>query len=286
MTFNSDAAKKTDLKTLLDAFNVAYTVKRFKNFSIILFLFPYRPFKPFPEGHLFLDAYYIASNIGYGSVGQILQALKNGGFAARRYGGDLKKLAAKCRAAKICKNNLAYNERYGSYFYMDALLVKGEYEINPPPDFENRGLKVLPLPKCTACLSACKSGALNGGTYVRNKCIRDFMEKNRVYGLSAAERGLIENRLLGCEDCRRRCPKNKRIAAVAVPKEVLEATKIDNIISGIENGGLGVLKKLIGSNLAGKKYILALAALAINNCGTAEQKQKINRFSKQNTVHL
>jgi ferredoxin len=285
MIFDLNAAKKTDLKTLLDGLGADYTVRRLDaDFSVILFLFPYRPFKPFLDGHLFLDAYYIASNIGYRRVGEISEALKNEGFDVRRYAGDQKKLAAEHKAATICKNNLAYNGRYGSYFYMDALLVGGEYEINPPVKSPTARIRALPLPtnECKICETVCKSGAL-GGAYTRNKCIRDFMEKSRVRALSARERSLIGNRLLGCEDCRRCCPKNNHIEAVPVPDEILEATSIDNIISGIANHDLGPLKRLIGFNLAKRQYILPLAALAINNCGTAEQREKINRLLEDAT---
>jgi ferredoxin len=231
---------------ILDGFGADYTVVPCENGAIVLFLFPYRPFEPFPPGHLYLDNYFFVSHESYQKVNRLLETLRAAGFAATRYRAEpLKDLALRAGRAERCKNDLVWNRDYGSYFYIDAIMI-------PPPDPlpEGRG-RNSPLRSegvdaaggrgsCNLCISACPTGALSENGFERRKCIRQFMEKK--HEPTTAERALIGDRLLGCEICRAACPHNAHLRPLPVPPEVLAATK-----KGVVD--YPKIRQWIGSNL-------------------------------------
>ncbi len=236
----------TPLAAILRDAGVDYTVCPGDRGEIILLVFPYAPYEPYPEGHLFLDSYFLTSHFSYGVTNKIIQELGNAGLAASRYRGEpLKELAVRSGRAKKCKNDLVYTEEYGSYIYLDAVKIEGAGNGGKKErSFAGRTEAENKMEDCDACIRACPGGALSENGFERGKCIRQFMDKK--YEPTEKERAMIGDRLLGCAECRAVCPKNAHIQPVPIPEEVLAATQKDRI-------DYRKLKILIGGNLLKKR---------------------------------
>lgn len=204
---------------ILKSFDIDYIVAPHSSGVIILFLFPYAPFEPFPAGHMFVDNYYLASHKGYHRTNEVIAALKVAGLKAARYRGEpLKNLAERIGAGKRCKNDLIYTKKYGSYIYLDAVIIE-EAEMNLEPRQEKEKEKT----ECALCIAACPNNALSEKGFERGRCLRQFMDKR--HSPTEEEQKLIGDRLMGCIDCRAVCPRNAKILPVSVPPEILAATK-------------------------------------------------------------
>ena len=110
----------------------------------------------------------------------------------------------------VGKNTTLINRRFGSWFFLAALLSTAELEHDEPADAGRCG-------SCRACLDACPTGALVEAYRLdARKCVSYLTIELR--GAPPAEfHAACGNRLFGCDACQEACPWNRRTPVTAEP---------------------------------------------------------------------
>ena len=98
------------------------------------------------------------------------------------------------------KNCSIITPEFGSYVYLGELITNLPFEPDEPIGDQ--------CGDCTLCLDVCPTGALvQGGQLNAQRCI-SFLTQTKGY-LPDEFRGVLGNRLYGCDTCQTVCPKNK-----------------------------------------------------------------------------
>jgi len=104
----------------------------------------------------------------------------------------------------IGKHSLLLNRKYGSWFFLGVIITDLELE----PDHPTKDY----CGDCTRCLDACPTKAiLPGKTLDASRCISYLTIENRNDSLPGEFRGLMQNRIFGCDICQDVCPWNKNV---------------------------------------------------------------------------
>jgi epoxyqueuosine reductase len=108
----------------------------------------------------------------------------------------------------IGKNSMLINRVEGSYFIIASLLLNQKYAI------PFRNIETDHCGKCTLCIDACPTGAINKGvrTIRASDCISTFtIEQMKLDSMPSEKMDLNSGNIFGCDICQDVCPWNKKL---------------------------------------------------------------------------
>lgn len=208
--------------------------------SILLMVYPYRPFEPAER----IPAYYPASNAAYFAAKQMAAELQQMGFYAEKAEIPLRAFAIANGIGDIGKNGLLRIPPYGSCIVLEAIATDAA-------EPENAQTEHIPCPEdCTACADACPTGAI-GRSRDTGKCMRLHME-NALHPEWVREK---QRHHIGCEECIRACPFNIKDGYAEPTEELRDAFDMRSLIEG----NTSAARKLTGKNMTGGGKLTAEA---------------------------
>ncbi len=118
-------------------------------------------------------------------------------------------LAVNAGLAYVGKNQMAINEKYGSYFFIGYIACDGDFSLSTPLKKSCMG--------CNRCIEACPTGSLTDG-FNCETCLSAITQKKGE--LTNWEIDLIrENKMIfGCDICQKVCPHNKDVSHTLIPE--------------------------------------------------------------------
>ena len=215
---------------------------------IVLLIYPYNPFNE----NTYVPSYYIASNKSFHAMRELVKKLNEIGIVSENVYLPIKQLACRYNIGKQGKNTLLHTQKWGSRIVLYSLLVKGA----APSNYEHIVTEDY-CSSCTKCIDVCKTGAITNNGYIRERCIRNYMD-NPPYP------SWVENEIKtysGCEKCMEICPYNAHIEKTAVPLEYINALNPDKILLG----DVKEAKEYLGSNLKTKRLLADAQAIIKNS---------------------
>jgi epoxyqueuosine reductase len=109
----------------------------------------------------------------------------------------------------IGKNSALITEEFGSWVFLGEILLDIELTTDKP----SKNL----CSDCSLCLEACPSGAIVAPDVVdASRCFSYLTIENR-WAIPLELRGLLENRVFGCDTCQEVCPFNNDVKKTKEP---------------------------------------------------------------------
>jgi epoxyqueuosine reductase len=118
-----------------------------------------------------------------------------------------KYLAVRSGLNEYGRNNISYNEEYGSFLTVDTFLTDIETDERLPDEF----ILMDECRDCMKCINACPTKAIKENRFIidAEKCIT-FMNEN-TDPIPDDMRKSIHNCWVGCMNCQIVCPKNENV---------------------------------------------------------------------------
>jgi len=102
----------------------------------------------------------------------------------------------------IAKNTMLINSEAGSWFFLGEIYTDLPLQATTPQTSKHCG-------SCTTCLDICPTNAFIGPFQLdARKCI-SYLTIEHKGSIDPELRGLMGNRIFGCDDCQLLCPWNK-----------------------------------------------------------------------------
>lgn len=211
------------------------------------------------HGDAAISSYYFASQAAYVQGKNMLAHLAQAGFACHMAKDvPLKPLALETGLGVLGRNSLVMHKTYGSCMVLAAVVLEFELETQPAQPVQT-------CADCGACRRACPGGALDAfGNVCLDACLRAHMFGQEEYPLHL--RGLLKNRVLGCDNCLLACPANKGSIVDEQNEKEPSLAALLTLSPQTHEG----LRQAIGTNYARKTRLLSAAFLACANSGRAE----------------
>ena len=132
--------------------------------------------------------------------------LKNEGFSIKTNENHRipeKMAAVRAGLGKYGKNSVVITKEFGSFIMFVTMVT------NAPLEFEDHSMFETDCGNCSICIKSCPTGAIYSPFKVnRNLCITAWLWGDFV---PVHLREFQENRLFGCGECVKACPKNKKL---------------------------------------------------------------------------
>ena len=182
--------------------------------SVILALWPYQAERTPMTHQGWIHPYYFASQAAYKAADAIACAHADEGVQWRE-DIRLKPIFARLPGFTQGRNTISCVEGFGSRFHVQMLtLTPGipatvHLEDTPHP---------LRCGDCHRCEQACPTGALEGGVFHRERCLRNWQVSGQQYPEEVRRR--MGARLIGCDECQRCCPHNPLPEGESAPMPV------------------------------------------------------------------
>jgi epoxyqueuosine reductase len=161
----------------------------------------------------------------------------------------------------IGRNTLLLNEKFGSWFFLAALLTSEELEYDQPRDENHCG-------SCRACLDACPTGALVAPYRLdARKCI-SYLTIELRGPIPVELCGPMGDRLFGCDACQEVCPWNRRTPATDeaafAPRPGMNPVDLAELIT-LDEAAMRARFRHTPLRRAKRQGILRSAAIALDN---------------------
>jgi epoxyqueuosine reductase len=170
------------------------------------------------------------------------------------------KLAAvRAGMGKYGKNAVVLTEKFGSWVMFETVLT------DAPLDYEDQPVEVSDCGDCDICIKACPTQAI----YAPFKINRKLCITNWLWGtfIPPQLREKQQNRLFGCGECLKACPKNKHLRTQIKYPVALENTSDSPELIPLATADKEYFKKTISSfaRWAGIDVIQGNAIIALGN---------------------
>jgi len=110
----------------------------------------------------------------------------------------------------IGRNNCFIIPGKGSFFFLGEIVTTAQLPADEPC--------TMTCGDCGRCVEVCPSGALSGdGAADASRCLSCLLIENHDETLPDWVKGVIGNRVVGCDECQLCCPHNARAVATSVP---------------------------------------------------------------------
>ena len=223
--------------------------------SVIIALWGYQAEARPAEGEAWIHPYYDASQKAYLAAADIVKETVG---AHLRDDIRVKPIFARLPGFSQGRNTLSYVEGLGSRFHVQVIATD-----EPLPATHRLEDEPHPLPcgDCRRCLDACPTQAIDEQGFHRERCLRNWMMSGKPIPSEARHMG---NRLIGCDDCQRCCPRNPEPTG-----ESGEPVPLEDLLT--RTGDMcPALRQRIGANLSIPNRVLGQACLLAGCSGRQE----------------
>ena len=196
------------------------------------------------------------------------------------YGGHLmdcalpvKSIAVRSGLAKYGRNNITYSDRFGSFFILRAFYS----DVEPADDDWGEMKMPEKCVRCHACVSACKTGAIDKDRFLihAERCLTFHNERRCPF--PAWVENKWHNCLIGCMDCQLVCPLNKGKITVTEEAVMFDRNETREILDCIpkEEISRSTRMKIRMLNLLDDYQLLGRNLRVLVERGSGPQRQQV-----------